>query len=239
MTPTVFQLRTTAIAASLRSCQLFVGLPSSDVEEIAGFASTKSLEKGAYLFREGDPVDGFYVVQRGCINVHRVSPMGKEQVIQVFRAGSSFAEAALSTEGGYPADARAIEASNLILIPKQPFIALLGRKPDLAIRLLAAMGMHLRALVGLLEDVTLRDVETRLVNWLLKRCNPGDGNACAIELVTTKRVLAAELGTSSETLSRTFASLREAGILEVAGSTIRITDRPALADRFRSLLGEK
>jgi len=239
VTPSVSQLRTTAISASLRSCQLFAGLSSGDLEEIASFTTTKSLEKGAYLFREGETVDGFYVVQRGCINVHRVSPAGKEQVIQVFRAGSSFAEAALATDGGYPADARAIEASSIIVVPKIPFIALLGKKPDLAIRMLAAMSMHLRALVGLLEDVTLRDVETRFINWLLKRCPSVENKPCEIELVTTKRVLAAELGTSSETLSRTFATLRDEGVVEVEGATIRIPDRQALVDRFRRLLGEK
>ena len=35
------------------------------------------------------------------------------------------------------------------------------------------MSMHLRVLVGQLEDLTLKDVETRLANWLIERCpNP-------------------------------------------------------------------
>ena len=54
----------------------------------------------------------------------------------------------------------------------------------------------------------------------------------------TKRVLAAELGTSSETLSRTFARLREEKLLEVKGNTLRVPDLPALQSRFRRLLGE-
>lgn len=98
-----------AIVNSLRSCQLFTGLPPADLENIAEVSVVKPLEKGDYLFHEGDPARGFYVVQRGAVNVHRVSATGKEQVIHIFRAGDSFAEVALATETGYPADARAIE----------------------------------------------------------------------------------------------------------------------------------
>ena len=41
-------------------------------------------------------------MQRGAVNVHRVSAAGKEQIIHVFRTGDSFAEVALASEKGYP-----------------------------------------------------------------------------------------------------------------------------------------
>ena len=59
-----------------------------------------------------------------------------------------------------------------------------------------------------------------------------------IELDSTKRVLAAELSTSSETLSRTFARLRDEDLLEVKGSTLAVPNSDALRERFRHLLGE-
>jgi CRP-like cAMP-binding protein len=231
-------LRTTAIAATLRSCQLFAGLPAGELETIASFTTLRSIPKDAYLFREGDPSEGFYVVQKGAINVHRVSAAGKEQIIYVFRAGESLAEASMAVDRGYPANARAIESSSVVVVPKAPFLALLARRPDLGLRMLGSMSQHLRVLVGLVEDLTLKDVETRVVNWLVKRCPREGGREVAIQLKMTKRVLAAELGTSSETLSRTFARLRDDGILEVKGNTLRVRDVGALRLRFGRLLGE-
>ena len=230
-------LRHAAIAATLRSCQLFSGLAPGDLTAIAEFATLRTLEKDNYLFHEGDPSEGFYVVQKGAINVHRVSAAGKEQIIYVFRAGESFAEASVAVPTGYPANARAIEASAVVVVPKAPFLALLARRPDLGLRMLGSMSQHLRVLVGLVEDFTLKDVETRLLNWLVKRC-PAAPSAASIELASTKRVLAAELGTSSETLSRTFARLRDEGLLEVRGKSLRLRDVAALRARFRRLLGE-
>ncbi len=231
-------LRTAALAHSLRACELFAGLPPADVETIAEFAVLKPLAKGALLFREGEPSEGFYVVQRGAVNVHRVSPGGKEQVIHVFRPGESFAEATLATGTGYPADARAVEPSAVLLIPRTPMVALLGRRPDLALRMLGAMSQHLRVLVGLLDDLTLKDVETRLLNWLAKRCPPAEAGEARVELRSTKRTLAAELGTTSETLSRTFARLRTAGLIRVERTAVLVRDCAALRARFARLLGE-
>src|SRR4051812_33914516 len=94
-------LRRVGIGATLRSCQLFSGLPADEVAEIASFALLRQVPKDGYLFREGDPSEGFYVVQQGALNVHRVSPAGKEQVIYVFRAGESLAEASLASGNGY------------------------------------------------------------------------------------------------------------------------------------------
>jgi CRP/FNR family transcriptional regulator, dissimilatory nitrate respiration regulator len=91
-------------------------------------------------------------------------------------------------------------------------------------------------LVGMLDDLTLKDVESRLLNWLVKQHRNAKGNV--ITLPGTKRVLAAELGTSSETLSRTLAKLRDAKLITVAAHTITMHDAAAVAALLQRNLGE-
>ena len=82
-------------------------------------------------------------------------------------------------------------------------------------------------------------VETRRANWLLKRCaNPGSNQPVKIILSMTKRVLAAELGTVSETFSRTLAKFREPGLLEVNGKTLTLLCPAKLAALLRKNPGE-
>ncbi len=224
---------------TLRSCQLFTGLSPEDMQSIAEFSVLKSLAKNDYLFHEGETARGFYVVQKGAINVHRVNATGKEQVIHIFRAGESFAEAALATEKGYPADARAVETSQVVLVQKDDFLDLLRRRPDLALRMLASMSGHLRVLVGQLEDLTLKDVETRLANWLVKRCSDrASEKSVRIPIGVTKRVLAAELGTVSETFSRTLAKFRDQKLIKVEGKTITVLSPRRLTEVLQQNLGE-
>ncbi|MGH7976269.1 MAG: Crp/Fnr family transcriptional regulator [Limisphaerales bacterium] len=224
---------------TVRSCRLFAGLPTPDLENIADATSWKSLNKDEYLFHEGDPAHGFYVVQRGAVNVHRVNAAGKEQVIHIFRANESFAEAALTSPAGYPANARALEPTRVLLVQKDGILALLKRRPELALRMLGAMSLHLRMLVGQLDDLTLKDVETRLANWLVKRCpNPQSDAPMKIELTLTKRMLAAELGTVGETFSRTLAKFRRQQLIAVKGKTITVLSPAKLNSLLRKNLGE-
>ena len=235
MPPSVAELKLNAIAGSLRCSQLFAALPVEDLAAIVRLVVPLRLPKDTYLFREGEPSRGFYLMQSGAVNVHRVNPAGKEQVIHIFRAGETLAEASLASPTGYPASARAVEASTLLLIPKAPVLELIGRNPDLALRMLGSMGAHLRVLVGMLDDLTLKDVETRLLNWLVTQNRVVAGGV--IRLPGTKRVLAAELGTSSETLSRTLARLRDQALIKVTGQTITVLDGAGLRTRLQKNLG--
>jgi CRP-like cAMP-binding protein len=239
MSNSLAEFKTIALVNTLRSCQLFTGLPVPDLEQIAAVTVLKSLEKDEYLFHEGDPALGFYVVQRGAVNVHRVNAAGKEQIIHVFRTGDSFAEIALASATGYPADARVLEPTQVLLVRKEGILELLKRQPELALRMLGSMSSHLRVLVGQLEDLTLKDVETRLANWLVKRCaNPQSEKPVQVELKMTKRVLAAELGTVSETFSRTLAKFREQKLVAVKGRTVTVLSPKRLAELLRRNLGE-
>jgi CRP/FNR family transcriptional regulator len=106
-------------------------------------------------------------------------------------------------------------------------------------RMLGSMSQHLRVIVGLLDDLTLKDMETRVANWLLKRCpHPIDNREVQIKLDRTKRVLAAESGATSETLSRTLAKFRDRKLLRIHGNTLTVTRPNELAKLLHQHLGE-
>ncbi len=210
---------------TLRTCRFFKGLPPSDLEAITAFSILRSLAKDEYLFHEGGAAEGFYVVQKGAVNVHRTNAAGREQVLHVFRSGEAFAEAALASETGYPANARATESTTVVMVPKAPFLGMLRARPELALRMLASMSQHLRILVALVDDLTLKDMETRLANWLLRRCpQPLTKAPAIVSLDQSKKVLAAEMGATSETFSRALAKLRDQGMLHVEGHELTVTD---------------
>jgi CRP/FNR family transcriptional regulator, dissimilatory nitrate respiration regulator len=211
------------IVAIFRDCPLFEGILDEDLEVIAASTVLKAFAKGDYLFHEGTPVHGFYIVYTGAVKVHRVSFGGKEQVIHVYRPNESFGEEALLSDLGYAADGCAVEPSLVLMVQKTEFLNLLRRQPELALCLLRSMSQHLSNLVELLDDLTLKDVKTRLANWLLQHCpNPDSAEPYRIQLPMTKRVLAAELGTVSETFSRTVAKFRKQRLISVEGNTFTL-----------------
>jgi CRP/FNR family transcriptional regulator len=214
----------TVLIAGLRQCRMFAGLSSEDLATIAEGCRIRSLEKREVLFREGEPVDGFHVIQLGQVGIFFVTPDGREQIFSVFRAPESFAEAAMAMDR-YPANAMALEYSRVILVRKAHFRDVLSRKPDLALQMLASMSLHLKELLRLLQDSRGRQVESRLAEWLLRQ-SPAAAAGCpaVFDLPVAKNVLASQIGVTSETLSRTFARLRKEGVIRVAGSRIYVLD---------------
>lgn len=212
-----------ARTAALRACQLFESLPPPELARIAEFAILKKVPRGEFVFREGEPTLGFFIVRSGAINVHRLTADGREKTIHVFRAGESFAEATLAGNTSYPAHASAAKDSVVAFVPRAGFLELLKERPDLALRMLASMSQHLRVLVNALDDMTQKDVETRLAHWLLHRCpQPLTATPCEIRLDVTKTVLAGELRIRNETLSRALARLKDHGLIETSGRVIRV-----------------
>lgn len=227
--------RTEAVLYSLRTCDLFKGLPDEELRGFAGLAVLKTIEKSAYLFRESEVPAGLYIVRRGILNAHRVSNDGREQVIHLFRSGESLAEASIVSDVGYPADVRAVVKSEVMLIPKQQLLAKVQTSPDLALRIIGAMNRHLQELVASLESMKLKDGETRLLHWLLERCPDVKAESAAdIEIGMTKGILASELGTRHETLSRIFAKLRDEGLITVRGRTITVLNQSTLLTEFEA-----
>jgi len=223
--PDSLQHRRTALIGTLRQTKLFADLSREDIEAVADACTIKSLEKDEMLFREGDKAEGFYVLQTGAISVFKITPDGREQIICVFRPPESFAEVTLATIEAYPANAVALEASRLVLVRRAPFRELVQRKPELALQMLGSMSLHLKHLVQTVQDIKGRQIEGRLVEWLLRNAPAG---AESFELPVTKKNLAGQLGVTSETLSRTFARFRDEGLIRVDGPRIHLLNVPGL-----------
>lgn len=216
-------LSSLARVAALRSCRLFESLSPPDLEHIAGCTILRKLARGEFLFHEGEPTRGFFIVRSGAVHLHRIGADGREKTIHIFRAGESFAEGTLAEDSGYPAHACAVENSVIAFVARDEFLDFLKLRPDLALRMLASMSQHLRVLVNALDDMAQKDVDTRLAHWLLKRCPwPLRADPEEIRLDVAKTVLAGELRVRHETLSRSLHRLKDLGLLETSGRTVRL-----------------
>jgi CRP/FNR family transcriptional regulator len=88
--------------------------------------------------------------------------------------------------------------------------------PDLAQAIIHAQAVWLRKLTHTVEQLTGSDSSDRLLNWVREQVPAGG----SMVLPVTKKVLAAQLGMTPETLSRGLRNLQNLGILRVAGTTL-------------------
>jgi CRP/FNR family transcriptional regulator len=219
----------------LLKSQLFSHLDKRSLDEIASAATMRLSAKLEMIFHEGDIAQAFYIVASGKVKIFKLSPDGKEQILMIASVGNSFAEAALFSGGRYPASAQALEDSELIVINREKFVRLLGKNPDLAVNLIARLSELLRKMTSLVEELSLTDVTTRVAHRLMKMVGENEqGNRAVISLEEKKTVLASQLGTIPETLSRSFARLSKEKVIAIEGARIEILD----LRKLREIAGE-
>jgi CRP-like cAMP-binding protein len=209
----------------LKRSRLFSQLDDDALDEVALAAGLRKAGPEEMIFMEGEPAQSFFIVGKGKVKVFKLSPEGKEQVLMIAQPGDSFAEAALFAGRKFPASAQALENCELVAIDRARFVKLLGANPDLAVNLIGRLSELLRLMTRLIEGLSLSDVSTRLAQFLCSHRNEATGKMPPeIMLSIKKSLLASQLGTIPETLSRSFAKMAKDGLISVTGPTIKILD---------------
>jgi CRP/FNR family transcriptional regulator len=213
-------------ADELSRIPLFSGLDAPDLEKIRAICRLVEVGRKDVLFREGEPVAGIFVLIAGRVKIYRLSPDGREHILHVIQPGQTFAEAAVFMPQGYPAYAEALAKTRVVLLPKEQFIDLLRREPTISLSIISSLSHYLKQFADRIDDLSLRDVSARLARWFLQTA--GEVGRDFWDLDITKTELASQMGTVSETLSRTLRRFKEAGWIQVRGRFVKILDRAAL-----------
>jgi NTE family protein len=130
-------------AEFVRSVSLFASLPDSAVEEIAGRAEETHVAAGDWLFREGDPGEGLYVLRTGRLEVVREAG-DAEILIRSLSPGAVLGELAVLTDAPRSASVRARRDSGLLGLSSAAFLELL-EDDQFALALTRALAIQLQA----------------------------------------------------------------------------------------------
>ncbi|MBS3757105.1 MAG: Crp/Fnr family transcriptional regulator [Desulfobacterales bacterium] len=206
---------------------LFKELPAHHLEAVLAIAVEKPLEKGALIFSEGEPGNGFYIVVEGQVKIYKLSLEGKEQILHIFGPGEPFGEVPVFSGDVFPASAEAVKKSRVLFFPRRRFIELISADPTLALNMLAVLSRRLRDFTVQIEDLSLKEVPARLAGYLVL-LSKEQQNPSEVCLHISKGHLASFLGTIPETLSRILKKMSEKDLIRVNGKKIRLLDYEGL-----------
>jgi CRP-like cAMP-binding protein len=200
-------------------------LAPEEIDRIAAATAQVRAPAGTILFRRGEPCAGFHVIVYGQVKLAFGAADGAEKVLEILGPGASFGEAVMFLDRPYVVTAEVLADALLLAIGKHAVFAELERNPKFARKMLAGLAQRLHHLVTDLEAHTLRSGTQRVIAHLLRDL-PGEaaGGPVAVELATSKGVLASRLDITREHFSRILHELSAAGLIEVRGRTIRILD---------------
>ena len=122
------------IAQFLGQVSLFANVTDKYKQAIAQRLENRTFAKDQVIFTEGDPGDALYIIKTGSVGVFIVEPMvGLQFELARLRTGQVFGEMALLTAEKRSATCKAMETSDVYVLPRAAFIRVLERIPEVAI----------------------------------------------------------------------------------------------------------
>lgn len=205
-----------------RRVPLFAALDKEQLGRLTRHAKVQSFAAGAVLFEEGKEPDHLHVLLRGVVELY--SAFGpRECGILLLSPGDIFMPAASLFKEPYLNSARALRRARVVMLDVEVVRTEATRSAELAFHLSRALAGQFRMAVRHIIDLKCRSAPQRLASFLLRLVDESSLSASA-ELPVSKRSLAARVGMTAETLSRTFQTLADHG-LQVRGTRVIVHDR--------------
>lgn len=179
--------------------------------------SFQSLHAGETLFKQNDEAVALFVVETGRIKLVRYTSEQQTSILEVVGIGEILGETALFSDT-YSSTAIADLASRVIVYPKQPFLSVLRKNPEIANNLIAMLVKKNQFLKFRLELLNIRSAHERVlfyIRYLVK-----SSGKTAIELNRSFKDVANELNITPETLSRALLKLEQEGAITRRNRTI-------------------
>jgi len=193
------------VEQALRVAPVFGKLGPEDRHRLAAVARLRSFARGETVFAEGDAPESFCVVLKGRVKVFKMTPAGKDVILEIFGPGDPLGAVAAYEGRTYPASAMAIEDTSTVLIPRQAFFALLEQHPSLVRGLLAGLTHRLVELANRVAELSGGRVEPRFARLFLKLAHEQgrrDRAGVFVPVPLSRQELADMTGTTIETSIR-------------------------------------
>jgi CRP-like cAMP-binding protein len=120
-----------SLVKALRAVPDFASLDDRTLLKIVGASVNLFWPAGRYIFEKGSPAEALYVVLSGRVRIFDIVD-GKEQEVSRVGTGDSFGELSLLLRTTHTKDAMAVEDSELMVVPRDEFEALVSSNPEVA-----------------------------------------------------------------------------------------------------------
>jgi CRP/FNR family transcriptional activator FtrB len=198
-------------AKLLRATALFAPLTAQQFERASAGIVVHGLPRGALVCKQGEPAEFVYIILEGRVALLGEATGKAETVVEFFDAGDVFIAAAAILDAPLLMSARVVRDARIALIRADAFRRLLAHEPALAQALVHQLAQYWRKLIRQIKDLKLKSASERLAAFLLA-LTPHDGGPASVTLPQQRKLLAAHIGITPESLSRAFVTLRAIGV---------------------------
>ncbi len=170
-------------------------------------------QKGEIIIKQGETARYYYQVLSGSVKMSNFNDDGKEFIQGIFVEGDSFGEPPLLIEENYPANGIAIVTSEILMLTKEKFLALLRINQDIHFYVTKTLAKRLYFKTIMASEISSQYPEHRVLKLIdyfkTKKNKLPKETTYMVEI--TRQQIADLTGLRVETVIRSIKSLEKKG----------------------------
>lgn len=219
------------VTCPVREERLFCDLRPDALRALDSITSAATYPKGAFLFVEGQPARGVFVICAGRVKLSASSADGKTLIFRVADPGELVGLPATISGKPYGLTAEVLEPTQANFIPQEAFLKFLSEHGEASLKVAQLLSNIVHTAYEEIRSLGLsRSAEEKLAKFLLDLSNRhGQARGEArLKLTLTHDEIAQMIGASRETVTRLLANFKKKQLVQIKGSTLVIRNRSAL-----------
>jgi CRP/FNR family transcriptional regulator len=193
-------------------------------------ANLRTYHSHEELFAAGEAADFLPIIVKGSAKMVQFPNAGKEVIIGIFGEGEMFAVPPVIDGKVYPASAYAMEPSQILLLHRDDFLALLSESHEFTLAVLGWLSEMLRQKTGLIQTLAGGSAEQRIAGVLI-RLFDAEGVPPPVKIKLRREDIARMSGLTTETTIRTIRHLADRGDISIERGKI-VIDATAPLKRY-------
>jgi CRP-like cAMP-binding protein len=217
----------------LSKAPLFAGVDAAALGELSRRAGTRRLAADQPLFHKGDPGGELFGVLTGRLRVRGLAPDGRSAVFSYLDPGAVFGEISLVDEKPRSASIDAAAPSEVLVLHRSHFAALVRQHPQIAINLARLLATRLRRISDQTEDALLLAIPARLARRILglsETYGKAAGSGVQLAIRLPQHELGELIGATRESVNKLLRRWSEQEIIRLEQGVLTVLDPAALRD---------
>ncbi|HSH68181.1 MAG TPA: response regulator [Bacteroidia bacterium] len=209
------------------------------IEEARGIDSLKELweacdariyKKKDDIYKEGNYPKGVYFINKGKVKTYQTNELGKELITSLHADGEFFGYLSLLRDEKYLNSATALEDTEIYMIPKEDFFALIYKNSEVSRKFIEILTNNIHENEQQLIKLAYNSVRKRVAEALVKLSDKYKKESdLEFKMSVSREDLANLVGTATETVIRTLSEFKEDKLIDISGGKITILNYKKLS----------
>jgi len=225
----------------LKNLDIFSHMRDEEHRMIDRYSRMREVKKGETLYFQGSSDKNLYILKKGAVKVTKLTPQGRELILDIIKGGSMFGEMTVMESGERDESAQVIEDGLICEMKRRDFDRLLEMVPGLSIRITKMLGLRRWKVENKLLDMLYSTVEQRLAKTILGMLDDfgvphGEGFLLKIKL--THKDFADLIASTRETVTATLNKMKRGGLIDTEGKYVVVPSLERLQELTESIVYE-